>query len=72
MERFKRNFDKIQQSNKNLSTIIVFNRVVLSGIYDPDEIEKYFDMFIDRKDYKGVPRESVLKSSLDIALKPKK
>jgi len=72
MERFKRNFDQLASRNPNLSSLTIFNNVLLHYNYKEQEAVTAFNKFVDKSDYKGTPKDSVLGYSLTLIPTPKK
>jgi len=51
MDVFKQKFDQLSQSNPNLSSWVVFSRIVNQYNYSESFIREAFEKFVEKGDY---------------------
>jgi len=56
----------LAEKSPNLSTLTVFNNVLLSSHYKEREVIDNFTKLVDKKDYRGVSKDLVLGYSLTL------
>ena len=60
----KNKFDKLSSQNKNLSSLIIFNNLIIQGhIKTKSQVNNYFSKLVEKGDYTRGLRDSILEHS---------
>ena len=57
----KEKFLKIKSKNENLSSIMCFVKMVKDKKISDFDLRKNFDDLVERSDYQGTPKESIIR-----------
>ena len=53
-------FNSLQKKNPYLSSLIVFNNMIIEGNFSEQDIDRNFDLFVDKKDYARKDKEVII------------
>ena len=53
-------FKTLQKKNPYLSSLIIFNTMIIQGGFSERDIDRNFDAFVDKKDYARKDKEAII------------
>jgi hypothetical protein len=56
----KEKFKELQEKNPNLSSAMVYSKLVSGRKMSKGDIQKYFTKFVDKADWQGTPKEQLI------------